>query len=212
MAPIHESGLKSELGERRWEEAEWRDFELWERLEQQFKRRRRNWILATVGLFLILSAVPTVLERLPKWSGGQVALELSRQWNQAKHEAVTLHAPVRIRLDRNSPVIEASVERVESCDQRGVGQWIRSFGLLPADSGRESKLTLLDPDRGSSMGVPSLTTDICYDPLQGAFGGGQRIESLVGIGFLPADDLREEKLDHLTTVLVKGPSGEMIFD
>jgi cell division septal protein FtsQ len=41
---------------------EWSDVELWEKLEQQKRRRTRWLILATTGVVLLLSALPPLFE------------------------------------------------------------------------------------------------------------------------------------------------------
>ncbi len=206
MAPFHES----DLADKRWDEAEWRDFELWERLELQHKKKKSYWIYATVGVFVLLSAVPTLRDRWDKWHGGAIALELGREWNQIKREAAVLQAPIRIRMEPGS-TLNAVIERVQDCRQTEIGQQLRTVNL-EVNPDASQPFRLLDPERGRSMGIPGLTRGICYDPLQGVFGDKEKVESLVGIAFLPESDLKDENLDRLTTVLVKGASGDISFD
>lgn len=50
MVPIYDS----DVAEERWSKAEWRNYELWEKLEQRQIRKKRLWIMATILVFLMI--------------------------------------------------------------------------------------------------------------------------------------------------------------
>ena len=50
MVPIHDT----DVAEERWSQAEWENYELWEKVELKLKRKKQLWILATFLVFLAL--------------------------------------------------------------------------------------------------------------------------------------------------------------
>jgi hypothetical protein len=204
MAPIHES----DIAEKRWNEAEWKHYELWEKVELRLRRRKRIWIGSTIALFLILSAVPILIDRIPKWAALTAINRLAREINHIKTEATIAKKAYRVRFVGGgslSYVVEAS----ESC--AGTGGWtaIREKSLLGKDTAE--KYAIVDSERGRTLNLPGLVDSFCYDYLSG---GAHVLEgsSVVGFGIMPVKDLTEGRSDRLSLLLLSGPSAEIFFD
>jgi hypothetical protein len=203
MVPIHDTDVAQE----RWARAEWENYELWEKVELRLKKHKRRWVLATITLFLILSAVPIVMDRWPKWVTRSVAVELAREINRIKREASIERTAYRIRFGAGDG-LNYSVEKIPNC-AAGSGPSVRN-GSLNRTFFR-SVSTWLAPPLGSEMGVPGLAISFCYDYLagNGALVSG---ENVVGFGIIPVNDLAEKRLDRLTLLLLTGASAEISFD
>jgi hypothetical protein len=80
MVPIHDTDLAQE----RWSQTEWEHYELWEKLEAKFRRRKAVWIGAAVLLFFVLSSVPILIEHWPKWIALGANRKLSEEINRLK--------------------------------------------------------------------------------------------------------------------------------
>ena len=83
LAPIHDTDLAKE----RWEKDDWKNFELWEKLEVRFRRYRMKWVIATVLVFLLISTIPVLKARTLKWNTLEASQVLARELNRLKKEA-----------------------------------------------------------------------------------------------------------------------------
>ncbi len=203
MAPIHDT----DVGQERWSKAEWENYELWEKVELRLKRHRRFWTVGGACLFLILSAVPIVMERWPKWMTRSVSRVLAQELNRIKREASVDRAAYRIQFVAEGG-LRYKVERLAHCmaDQ---GDFVRTQSLVPYFG--QADLSWISPAKGLELGIPGLVSEFCYDHLTGSY-SDQNGENIVGFGIIPVTDLSEGKLERLSILLLSGPSAELSFD
>lgn len=205
MAPIHDT----DVAEERWMKSEWENFELWEKVEVRIRRKKRFWIFATVVVFLFLSAIPIMLDRLPKWRARRIARHLAIEINRIKIEAGLSRAAYRLKLvDEGN--LKYIVEKVPSCASPQ-GQIIRSGFLAGGYSRDPHSYTWIPQNRAQELGVPGMVNDFCYDYLLGN-SAATHDSSVIGFGFLPVNDLAVSRLDRLSILLLTGPSAEISFD
>ena len=136
MVPFHDTDVEGE----RWSQAEWVNYELWEKVEIRKKRRKRLLLLAAAFIWFCLSAVPILTERWPRWIARSLIRHCAQQVNQVKLEAVIRKAPVRIRFQG----LAYTMEVVHSC-QDAQGVEIRSGTL---SHHRESQFRVLQAEDG----------------------------------------------------------------
>ncbi len=203
MAPI----LDTDVAAERWSKAEWENYELWEKIELRLRRQRRAWILATVILFVVLSAIPTVIDRWPKWMSRSAVRSLALEFNRIKREAIQDRTPYRLRFlekDRLTFV----VERLSSCES-AEGEEVRTLSLSKslADAG----YSWIFPEDGQELGIPGLARDFCYDPLTGE-GYFTKGKGMIGFGVASVKDLAEKRLDRISLLVLTGQAAEISFD
>lgn len=204
MAPIHDTDVAAE----RWAQEEWENYELWEKVEVRLKRQKRLWILLTVCVFMILSALPIVLDRWPKWSGRVVLRYLIQEMSQLKREAGERRVALRLRFT-DSNQLTYQVEKVPDCEFSGTGEVMRT-GTLVADLS-SGNYRLVGPQLGEQLGIPGLQEEFCYDPLSG-FGAARSGKEVVGFAVILAKDLSQRRFDRVSTVLLSGASAEVSID
>lgn len=206
MAPIHES----DLGEERWSKVEWENYELWEKVEQRLRRKKNLAVLATVMVFTVLSAVPIVGDRWPKWTTRTFARRLAQELNWIKSQASVHRSAYRFKLlDPNK--LDYAVERLSNCNQVQ-GEVVKTGSLARADGEGYVSIT---PAVGETLAIPGLVTEFCYDSLKGS--GQQSLASTkevttAGLAFIPVRDLTEKRLDRVSVLLFTGTSAEFSFD
>ncbi len=198
MAPIHDT----DVAEERWNQATWNQYELWEKVEHRARRKKRLWIAGTIGVFLLLSAVPILRDRWPKWASLGAARRLAREVNLMKREASVAHAAFRIRFNG---ALEFQIEKSASCSEGGAV--VRKGSLREGDRG----YALIAPAAGEELGVPGLIESFCYDYLSGSE-PVLKGRPLVGFGIIPVNDLAEKRTDRVSMLLLGGPSAEPSFD
>ena len=199
MAPIHDTDVAAE----RWNKAEWSHYELWEKTEQRLKLRKQLWIGVTAILFVMLSAVPILKDRWPKWRGLTATRRLSEELNHMKSSASIEQTSMRLRF-QGAGSLSFVIEKVSDC-QASSGITLKTGNLL-----RESEQTsyvLMSAENGRQLGVPGLVEQLCYDPFKGANSIG-----LSAVGIISAKDLTERRLDRISLLLLNGPSAEISFD
>ncbi len=197
MAPVHDT----DLAEKRWNEAEWEHYELWEKIEQRFRRRKRFWISGTAILFLLISAVPIVRDRSAKWATLTQARRLSEQVNHIKLEASRARAPYRIRFESG---VDFKIERLATCaDSQGALVRSGSLGSFGA--------IVLSASQGEELAVPGLTHQFCFDPLSGSE-AARGLAPVLGFGLISAADFAEKRTDRLSILILRGPSAEPVFE
>lgn len=200
MVPVHDT----DVAEERWTQAEWEHYELWEQIESRLRRRRLMWIFAVVILFLAISAVPVVRERLPKWSVQLAARRFTQDINEIKRRALLTKRAYQIRFE--SPASDRYwIESVANCAQ----------GALltgPGDAHSESRSLVGFRDLAVVQATEVSKMDrFCFDPILGAeFSLSGR--ELVGFAFLTAKDLSEGRTDRASALLLRGTSAEISFD
>ena len=216
MTPLHEG----DLAEERWLQSEWGTYELWEKQELRLKRRQRIWIITTGIIFLILSSIPILIDRWPKWFAVSVARVMAQEINRLKKDAIVNRAAFRLELTE-SLGLGYRVRKVANCggtksesysDQElnlGDGQIVRT-GYFVEESLR-AKYAWLTPEQGEALNIPGLVQEICYDDLLGNSAAARGVP-VIGIGIIPANDLTEKRLDRISVLLLSGPSAEISFN
>ncbi len=205
MCPIHETDRAQE----RWSRDEWKYLELWEKLEQRLKKFKRYWIYATVVLFLILSSIPVVIERLPHWKALKLSRSLAEEVAQLKLLASTTRKAHRLRfLDQSLLVFQ--IESAASCESTEAEFVPIRAGALTSEN-EKNKVVLLNSEQAQQNQIPGVLTSICYDPVAGAQGLSQN-EDLAGFALIPVKDLTEMRMDRIAILLLKGPSAEISFN
>src|SRR5580658_9305807 len=90
MVPIYETDLTAEPG---LSPADWRNYELWEKIELRRRRARRLWILGTLVVFMALLSIPTIMGSRGKWRSQVLARELAQTLVSLKKEAAVRRMP-----------------------------------------------------------------------------------------------------------------------
>ncbi len=206
MVPVHDS----DVAENRWREGEWRQFELWERIEQRL-RRKRTWIISgVVFVFLGLLAAPVIQDRVPQWRASQAMRMLAVRINQMKIDSASLGVPLRLRLEASAEGPSFQLEKVESCVKGEEGKVLLwGGGSLFEDAEVARQFVVLDEAAG--VGLDRLTTEFCYDPLRneplptGPF-------SREAMGLAIAKDLTDRRADRFALLNFTGQFAEIDFD
>ena len=193
--------------EERWSKAEWEHYELHEKLEARARTKRRWVIAAAVGLFVLLSAIPVVLDRAPQWLALRAARELGEHFSRIKREAGTRKVALRVTIDP-SQVLKLRVERAESCKSEHF-ESDSEFELL-ANDGRRAQLGWIEPLKGKESGIPGLLVGICFDPLLGS-DATPSASSVAGFAIAPVRELAETP-ERYAVVVLTGPSAEISFE
>lgn len=199
MAPIHDT----DLAEERWAKAEWENFELWEKIDQRLRKRRRLWIAATVVAFLLLSSVVIVRQRLPFWKSLQATHQLAREIGRLRRDAALLRGAFRITFRGHGSLIY-DVTLAKTCQENGVP--IRSGRLLSVRD--EKSFALVEPKVAVRLGMTRVLESFCFHSLTGSeLTASQRSEH--GFAVIPTEDLDAGRSDRMAVVLVSGTSAEI---
>lgn len=197
MAPQHDS----DIAKKRWEEDEWRHYELWERLEIKQRHRKWLWIGVTIVLFFGLSAVPVVMEKWPKWRSVRATRELAQVLNQLKRKASVEQSALRLRF-QSSRGLDYQIEKISDCKSNSAGQAYSSGHLL--SEGEKDEFLILPPENGSSLELPGLVKEFCYDPIK-------ENDEVLGFAIIPVKDLANSRFDRYSLLILSGPSAEISF-
>jgi hypothetical protein len=212
MVPFHDS----DVAENRWREGEWRQFELWERIEHRFRRKRVWTVVATVILFLALLSIPIIRDRAPKWVAENAVRKLAIRANQMKVDSAALGVPLRLRLEPSPVGLEYVIEKVEACPRGAVSgtakapqEWTRGPVFSKPKTG--VNFVVLSPERASELGLERVVSSLCYEPvLEPVVSDSPAIAYSIGI--LTAKDLTEGRLDRMAFLNFSGLSTEIDFD
>ncbi len=216
MVPIHDT----DVAEKRWTDDEWRQFELWEKIELRLRRRKHVWIAITAALFLLLSSVPIALEMWPKWVGLHVSRQIAQEVNRLRGRAILEAGAQRIAFSTDAG-LNYQIERAENCSSPAeLWKPVKSGGFLRSKLGRSiaERFRVLDVDSGRALGVPSLVHQICFDAIHGFSGvtpPGQaqaQASKALGVAVARQIDIDEKRLDRVSVVLLTGNSAEVDFE
>jgi hypothetical protein len=203
MAPIYES----DIAEERWSKEEWKNYELWEKVEVRLRKRKWGWIAGTIALFLVLSSVPIVMDQAPKWGALVGVRQLAQEVNRLKRDASIDHVAYRLRFS-DPAHLSYVIERSSSCSDP-VHTVVRTGSLM---AGRWAHgYAVMTRSIGQGLGVPGLVESFCYDYLAGSdavLAGSPT----VGFGISPVKDLAEARMDRVAILLLSGPSAEISFE
>jgi hypothetical protein len=203
MCPIHDT----DSSEERWSKAEWEHYELWEKKEAKIRSQKRWIMLAGLFVFLVLSAIPIVVDRSSQWRALRALREMASHINRVKREAASHNQAMRVSVDLSEPLL-LRVESGTDCKSPDFKEERRIL-LIPEDAKRDT-LTWLEPLRGQEIGIPGLLLSFCYDPLKGSsVTPGE--DSLAGFAILPVKELTQTPERH-AVLLLRGPSAEISFE
>lgn len=207
MVPIHDS----DLAEKRWKEDEWKEYELWEKLEERQTRKRLVWIAFTAILFICILAIPVLRDHFPKWKGLDLVRRIAQEANELKLEASSRFVPLRMAIVQDSSGISYSVFRVENCHSSNRLETFRTEPLLSALEAEE--LRLIDLPAATALGLEKTTLEFCYDPVEGDPTLAVTEDSRA-IGVVPVKDLATSppRLDRISVVGFNGHAAEISFD
>jgi hypothetical protein len=208
MAPIYESDVKPRRTEDGWIQEEWRTFEFWEKIEQIRKRKRLIWIAATALAFLVLSAVPSLIDRRPKWQALKVTRSIAQMVLEIKGRTATEHHAFAVQF---GPGLSYRVEARDRCGGKpGVpGNLVREGKVGETDS----ELTIVSVPDADRLGLTRVITGFCFDPLDGLIlDGGMSVDTPSGIGVIPVNDLTDSRIDRISVVLLTGGSADISFN
>jgi hypothetical protein len=221
MAPIYDT----DLAEERSAKTQWENYELWEKVSIRLLRRKRAWIALTVLVFLVLSSVPIVVERRPKWVALAASRRLAEEISRLKREASMQKVAFRIRVlseDASGP-LRFEVDRLPSCSSSEPdsktrdGVEARPGELKKVHSGNLSSvqagvpLSVVLPEQAAEFGLRDLLASHCYDYLAGNSEVLQG-KSIGGFALIPSVDLGLRRSDRVAFLLLSGASGELIFE
>ncbi|MBL7715011.1 MAG: hypothetical protein JNL01_06045 [Bdellovibrionales bacterium] len=204
MDPI----LESDLGTERWAKAEWRTFELWERIEARLKRRKRIIIGSAVVVFFMLSSIPVVQDRLPAWRSRMAARDLAREISRAQVLAGISFSAIRLRFtDRKRMTFEVTGHT--DCRHTESGFPIRA-GILKS----RSELQILSKDQQGNFGLAQLVDEFCFQSREGVSFAKATDPNVQALGFavLPAADVDAMRSDRLSLLVLSGPSAEISYE
>jgi hypothetical protein len=203
MCPIHDT----DSSEERWSKAEWEHYELWEKKEAKTRSQKRWLIFAGLLVFLILSAIPIVMDRSSQWRALRALREMALHISSLKREAASRSQAMRVTVDPSEPLL-LRVESGTDCKSVDFKE-DRKVRLIPGDTQRDT-LTWLEPLKGQEFGIPGLLLSFCYDPLKGSSATPGE-DSLAGFAILPVKELTEAPERH-AVLLIRGPSAEISFE
>jgi len=202
LVPIHES----DLAENRWKDDEWRQFELWERIELRLRKKRGWIILGACFIFISILAAPVISDRLPKWRALHAMRALAVHANQMKVDAASLGVPLRLRIENSAEGPLYLIERVDRCDSPSqIKVW--GGGTIFSEPSRGSQFSIFDPKDAGSEGLERVTTAVCYDPLS-----VEEAKPVQALGILTVKDLAERRLDRIAFLNFSGLFAEIDFD
>lgn len=205
MAPIYDS----DIAEERWSKEEWRNFELWEKIERRVLKKKRLWIALTAVAFVILSAIPVVMERAPKWRALYGMRNLAKAMGEVRWRAVRSKKPHRLLIE--SEALSYKIFQVESCDSEEAENVEVPEQKLFSEKWNSGDLMFLDKEGAETLGLGAVTLTYCYDPVKGEkpiLEDGPKTEGFV---ILPRSDFEEHRLDRLSLGLLNLETGELII-
>lgn len=203
MVPIHES----DVAENRWKEADWRQFELWERIETRLKRKKTWTVLVVILVFITILSVPIFQDRLPKWKALSAMRALAVKANRMKVDAASLGVPLQLRLEDSEKGPLFVIEKVDSC-ALGANAQVRSGGQVFSDEEVGKAYRVLGPENATGLGLERVSRSLCYDPAP----SGMSDPSTRALGILTAKDLTESRLDRIAFLNFSGLFAEIDFD
>lgn len=205
MVPIYETDL---IDEKEPSPADWRNYELWEKIELRQKRVQRLWILATILVFTVLLSVPTVLSSRDQWRAQALTRQLAQKLVEIKTQAATQRMPHLITFAADGS-LHFSVEVVAQCpDPNSAKSPLRYDQVL---KGEVDGFRLLNRSEGDALGIPGLIQSFCYNPILGP-SLLSAPEEVMGFGVVSVKDLTERQAERVSILLLKGESAEISFN
>lgn len=203
MAPIYDS----DVAEERTQQEEWKNYELWEKIEIKLQRKRRIWIFSTVFVFLVLSSVPVVIDRTPYWAARKGAVEISKKLTELKRESLKNRKAVRVKFlaEPGLPIEYSEVENCQSAESTQNTRW-------QPDLRSRDELKFVSSTEPGIQNRLLLTQEICFDPVKG-FVSTSAGELKQAVAISSVKDLTENsRFDRVSVVVLQGESAEISFN
>jgi len=201
--PTHDT----DLAKIRWQRHGWRNFELWEKVEKRINRKKRNWILLTFLIFMILSAYPVFLDRWVKKDTLVAIRKLAEEINWIKHQAAVQQKAYKI-IFAGGNTLDYHVETSLTC--RDAKKKVIRRGTLLKGS-KVGKYLLLSAQEGEQLSVPGLVTSFCYDFVWGSENYSQG-NAVTGMGIIPAADMNIGVTHRISVLVFEGESAKLSFN
>lgn len=206
MAPIYDTDLEED----RFEKEEWKNFELWEKINLRLKKQRRLVVISAIILFFLLSSISVIIDRAPYWKTVSLAAEFSKELIALKRQAVLEHKAIRIRFLPESQEGEYVIERLVHCQSESAEIVRSGFLQLQYLGSMVKKLSQKDAEH---LQIGRVSDQFCYAPLDGAFYG--QLESNKAVfAFVFVKDLTLEKprSDRITVLTVENLTADISFN
>ena len=203
MAPLHDT----DLAENRWTQAEWNDFELWEKLEARQKKIRKQWIVLTAVLFCLLSSVPIVMDQWARWSAINSARQLGQLIDQVKVTSISEKSAYQVRVEQVAPPT-VLVEKITQC---GPGGSVMSSERQVLQTRWPWYSTrLLTPQDHRALNLTYSSEVFCFDRLTGH---SQATSAFVFVAEkdLSATGLTDDLKDRLGVLILEGAEAQVQF-
>lgn len=199
MVPIYET----DIAKKRWETAEWNNFELWERIERREKKKKWIWIFCTFLFIVFLFAIPVFIDQKPKWKTRALSRKLAQTIQFIKKEAAIKHTPLQLVFN-NPPSFHFQIRQVPHCSNPSSSIVVQEANLETEDH----QYQLISKPEGIDLNIPGLSLDYCYDPMS-----QKNIEeNLLGFGIALKSDMQTKRTDRITILLYSDKFGEISFD
>lgn len=207
MAPIYDS----DVAEERTQQEEWKNYELWEKTEIRLKRNKRIWIISTIFVFLILSSVPVVIDRLPYWAARKAAVEVSKKLTELKRESLQYRKAVRVKF-LSDPGLAIEYQVVENCQTQTPNQNGTQNTRWQPDLRSRDELKFAQTLEPTNTARLLLTKEICFDPVKGLVPLTPG-EVKQAIAISSVNDLTKVlRFDRVSVVVLNGESAEISFN
>ncbi len=203
MVPIYDT----DLAEERWQQAEWRSYELWEKIELRARRRRWLWMFAAFIVFVLLSAMPGVWEKLPRWQALALARQFAGEIAWIKKQASIDRRAYRIQLLHEGGHLLYRVERSLRC-MGSPFEFVRENRLPQPHEGQF--FAWVNPSHSSLWGYPGILDSYCYSPYEGSSKTELLAFAIIPKRDLPDKDLTNRpRMDRVAFVFVQGEDGKI---
>jgi len=174
-------------------------------------------MVLTSVLFLILASVPTVMVRWPKWASLHAARRIAQQVNLMRRDAIIEESSYRLTLETDIG-LKYQVARAGNCDAPAEAwQVTREGRLMTSRLGRllADRLRVLDPEAGTTLGVPGLKTQVCVHGsglLESPGSGVVQSGPLAGIAVIHEGDRLTGNIERISVVSLTSPENEVDFE
>lgn len=202
MAPTYEH----DGAEERFKSSEWINYELWERIQVRIRKKKLLWIFLAFLLFILLSSIPIMIDRWPKWVSIRAARELASTLNQVKTLAAAEGKAARLRFltGADGTLLDYVIEESTTCQST---QWKEHVKGQLLSAKYRGGYTVLTPEQGLTLNIPRLITAFCYESISEPL-----IGPMSGFAVTSVKDLTSLRVDRSSVVLLSGTYAEISFD
>lgn len=217
MTPLYDSDSAQE----RYEQAAWKNVELWEKTEARLRRKRQIWVLLSGFACLAIFSIPVIENRLPKWRTLQYVRKAAEAVHRVERYSLVDRVPYQLRFMENQGRLTLNyvIERVTNC-QEGA-----NLTGEPRNETVKERDALTQTDRGYQLlkaeearkwGYQGISDRFCFDPLVGNWSyhvsGG-----ISGLVVVPPEHSASTPGDRPATetwsaVILSGVGGQVLYE